>query len=437
MVDEIIQITNVDNISNYTFGIDTNFENTGYIENLHIKEVDQGYIAYIMRYQPAEGWEDNLENYTPEGDLVLNVSNFNGQISKHTIDGQEVWTTETDMYSRSVTVEDCTYSLVEYCSNEWSGNPNGDPHVRGPNCQGPYHTEVVETCVTITVGGGGDPADDDNHYGGGTSNSDDCTDTTGTLIVDDQPISGLRTGCSTNEETGVSQPTSRKRDCNKIENFVLATDTTYISKVRNLKNLDELPFESAVTMTVDGTIEEYVGTENNGQVDIPENPNSDYTAISHVHNQTTKPTYSVFSLSDLAKMAKIYKAGYIRGGKFVAFISTGDDTHYALTISNATKFLEFFSYKKMYDLNITPEEREIATDKIIEINPLLEIYYLNDNSLIKEKQNSTTSLKLFMEFLDKANMGVTIFEADENFETFKELSINEQGTVERAEPCEF
>ena len=42
-----------------------------------------------------------------------------------------------------------------------------------------------------------------------------------------------------------------------------------------------------------------------------------------------------------------------------------------------------------------------------------------------------------MNFIKLTDMGITIFETVDNFQTFKELSTNEQGDVERAEPCEF
>ncbi|WP_289046149.1 hypothetical protein [uncultured Olleya sp.] len=447
ITNEIIQITDANNVSTYTFSIDTDFENSGFIENLHIIETEQDYITYIMKYEPDENWFLDANNYTPEGDLVLDLQNFQGHKTKYTIDREVIWSTIPPENARGTWIEVCTFSLIEYCSNDGGGGSDGDPHVRGPKCNGPYYTGEQETCSTVYASGGVGSGDDSNSNpdgddgttnGGGYAYNDNCEEVTGTLIQDSQPISGMNVGCTTNEDTSVSQPLGKKTQCNKIKAFVTNIDTTYISKVRNLKNLDELPFESAVTISVDGTITEYTGTANNGQVDINDTPNSDYTSISHVHNQTTKPTYSVFSFSDLTKMAKLLKAGYIRSSKFVAFLSTGDDTHYALTINNTTKFLTFFKSLDIRDSSLTNEEKKAGLEKLIETAELTDKYFLSDtNPLIKEQQNPIISLRLFMGFLKQADMGITLFETVDGFQTFKELSTNDQGDVIRDEPCQF
>ena len=71
--DDIIQIVDEYGMDNFTFGIDTDFENSQYYENLILSEVNNGYIAYIMRYTPTQEWINDSINYTPEGDLVLNL----------------------------------------------------------------------------------------------------------------------------------------------------------------------------------------------------------------------------------------------------------------------------------------------------------------------------------------------------------------------------
>ncbi|WP_289044795.1 hypothetical protein [uncultured Olleya sp.] len=201
LTDNIIQITNTTNVSTYTFGIDTNFETTGYIENLHLVETGQDYIAYIIRYIPDLTWATNPDNYTPEGDLVLDLATFQGDKIKYTLDREEIWTTIPPGNARGAWIEECSFSLAETCDY------GSSLHVRGPECGGNFGVGIVETCVSVYTGGGlgnnpGDGYNDPGNGGGNTSNNN-CEEVIGTLIQDSQPISGMNTGCTTNDTTGV------------------------------------------------------------------------------------------------------------------------------------------------------------------------------------------------------------------------------------------
>lgn len=199
--DEIIQITNNNNVSNYTFAIDTNFETTGYIENLHLIETGEDYIAYIIRYIPNANWSTNPSNYTPEGDLVLDLTTYQGDQIKYTLDREVIWTTIAPDNARGVWGEVCTFSMVETCDY------GSSIHERGPKCGGNYGIGIKESCVSVYSGGGyssgNNDGDDGVSNGGGQPNNDGCEDVIGTLIQNSQPISGVDTGCAVNNVTGV------------------------------------------------------------------------------------------------------------------------------------------------------------------------------------------------------------------------------------------
>ncbi|WP_281846216.1 hypothetical protein [Olleya namhaensis] len=211
LTENIIQITNTTNVSTYTFDIDTNFETTGYLENLHLVETGQDYIAYIIRYIPDATWSTNSNNYTPEGDLVLDVTTFQGDKTKYTLDREVVWSTIPPDNTRGSFVEVCSFSLVQYCTNDGGGGSDGDPHIRTSKCNGPFFFDSNEGCSTVYASGGfGDSFPDESDgsnettNGGGYDYNDGCKEVTGTLIQNSQPISSLSTGCTTNNTTGVA-----------------------------------------------------------------------------------------------------------------------------------------------------------------------------------------------------------------------------------------
>ena len=227
--DDIIQIVDEYGMDNFTFGIDTDFENSQYYENLILSEVNNGYIAYIMRYTPTQEWINDSINYTPEGDLVIDLNNFEGTITKYALDRQTIWTTQATLNKSSGSwVETCFFTTTLMCTNlgHNGGNPNGDPHVAGPSCKnGPFFTQTEEFCFTSYVGGGGSTDGNnnggnypDNPTGGGNNpHNDDCEDTSGTLISSGQPIDGINTGCTSNETIGIKQIATD--DCiNNLEN---------------------------------------------------------------------------------------------------------------------------------------------------------------------------------------------------------------------------
>ena len=193
---------------------------------------------------------------------------------------------------------------------------------------------------------------------------------------------------------------------------------------------------------MDETINEYQGADNSTLVDVPLNPSSKYTAVSHVHpqNDNIKPTYSVPSLGDLVWIGESLDDNGIRTGKFVAFLTTADGTYFALTLKNSEKLRSYFNYRNAYRDDITPEQRmQYFSEFTQEKSDLMLKYYNHEtNALIKtENQTNIQSLTYFMEFLDQANLGVEVFKTNENFDNFQQVKLNDSGSVVYEEPCEL
>ncbi|WP_033958578.1 hypothetical protein [Psychroserpens jangbogonensis] len=201
--DHVIQITDENGYSTYTFKI-LNDDETTLIENLYVLETLEGYIAYILSYEPDEDWYSNPSNFTPEGDWYFNLSNFQGEITKYSLEREIIWTTkeeDTDSSSASRVggfIEVCVFSTVPSCDY------GGQMHPWGANCTGNLSYETVETCHTVWSSGGGSTNgtnDGNNNQNGGSNNNYDCN-STGTTIINDVPIEGINSSCTPNDNTG-------------------------------------------------------------------------------------------------------------------------------------------------------------------------------------------------------------------------------------------
>ncbi len=216
-----------------------------------------------------------------------------------------------------------------------------------------------------------------------------------------------------------------------------------MNKVRDLKNKDTLTYETSVAIFDDNSIGEYQGVANNSTVQtLPTSPSSDYISMAHVHNENaTIKSYSVPSLGDLQWIARRYKDGYLNTSEFTAFLATADGTYFALTINNPTKLWKFFRYMDAGNFNITIQERIEASKKLKEVyKPILKKYYYDEQSaLIQENAQGATNneqqLRYFMQFLKEADIGITVFESNENFSTFTKLSIKGFDVKRSTTPC--
>jgi len=216
--DKIIQYRNETGASTYTLKLES--EETGIaFENLHIIEVEEGYIAYILRYEPSDNWYK--ENLRLDGTLSFSKSKFRGNISKYTLERELIWTTKSENTSYAVKegaiisygsggsfVEICVISAAPPCLEGNHSNRQG-----WDGCQ--YSDgKSVTTCWTswVSGGSGGDDVynnDPDGSTGGGTTDPYGCETVSGTRITDTQPISGMESGCTTNSVVGVISDTDK------------------------------------------------------------------------------------------------------------------------------------------------------------------------------------------------------------------------------------
>ncbi|WP_281847649.1 hypothetical protein [Olleya namhaensis] len=231
----------------------------------------------------------------------------------------------------------------------------------------------------------------------------------------------------------------RSRECRKISNL-FEDYPNYKNKLIELDGKTELPHEVAAGIYEDGTTFDIDGTCDNNEAKINlGTPPQEYRTLAHTHyeNQNCNPktTYSVFSMGDLQYLYTTYRQDKINPSDFVAFLVTGKGTKYALTLSNTTKLREFFKYLDATDFNgtyTTVQERIDAATLDQDIVDLRKKYYTRDiNPLIDNTDTDNTNvLEQFLQFIKDGNIGLTVFESDDNFETFTHLK-KEENEIER------
>lgn len=214
--DHVVVLTDAAGYSNYTFKILNDDATSLYFENLYLLETDTGYIGYILGFNPDQEWLTNTDNVTPEGDFVFNMADFEGVVTKYSLEREVIWSSSVDSRSsgnsgaiRGMSILICVFSSTPMCDY------GGTAHPAGANCTGNITIETTETCWTIPTGGGGssnngDTGDGDNNSGGsggsgdGDGDGDDPCIVDGTVFDGELPIGGVGSGCVPNGASGWS-----------------------------------------------------------------------------------------------------------------------------------------------------------------------------------------------------------------------------------------
>ncbi len=141
------------------------------------------------------------------------------------------------------------------------------------------------------------------------------------------------------------------KECKKIKNAL--DNNNFRQEVVNLAGTVNDPVnENGVGMDFYGNV---ISFPPGPEIEVPVPlgasifPNA-YMVVSHTHNAGK---LSVFSFADFEAIAKLLSKDKIKVGTFVATLSTQKGTHYAITISDLTKFKDFF-YHKFHDIANLP-----------------------------------------------------------------------------------
>jgi hypothetical protein len=155
------------------------------------------------------------------------------------------------------------------------------------------------------------------------------------------------------------------------------------------------------------------------------------------HGENGQGTLSVYSIEDLIMYAKLAHYDKLDSGTFVAFLATNDGTNYALTINDKNKLIDLFYDRLSIPLTVDNALKYGANTQKVE--DLFDKYYdpKNANRKLKvDSQNPGSDLVHFMNLLSEGDMGVSVFESTDNFQTFKNVALkdNSSTAIEKT-PC--
>ena len=409
---KVIQYTNETGFSTYTFKIESEQPNTINFENLHLLETDQGYIGYILSYEPDEIWYNDVDNFTPEGDHVFNLKTYQGYITKYSLEREVIWSNnpnvQNNIASRTTTL--CTISIVEECCHKYSGNPTGACHPRGPRCNGPFNTVNVETCISLPGGGSNTGNEGEGNYGGGSNTNEDDCQTSGTNILDGQPIAGINGDCAPNIVAGVKPPVEPQEEngCETLKNLAKTDSLSVNIKpiIDNLKTKTALDKEYSISFAKEYNYDLYSYADPEGIREGPNKLNS-WTRIgpnwfgqAHTHPSGSHPMYTWRDIKTLNSLYTNINEYYDKTSAFIIIVND-DGTVYAIMVDNQNVLYQALQD----DLNATEGEDE--EEKADNLNEKLKKDY------DKEVTNGNSDLERV--FLKKfKDYGISLYKASNN-----------------------
>jgi hypothetical protein len=228
---------------------------------------------------------------------------------------------------------------------------------------------------------------------------------------------------------------NKKKECRKISNL-LDNNPTYLQKIQNIATNVSDNKEYSLSIHEDGSEYNEMGTVGSGGIEYPEY-SSKYKFHIHTHDshgENGQGTLSVYSIEDLIMYAKLAYYNKLDSGTFVAFLATNDGTKYALTINDKNKLIDLF-YDRL-EIPLTIENAVQYGANTVKLENLHKKYYdpKNPNRKLKvDSQSPNNDLIHFMNLLAEGNMGVSVFESTDNFQTFKNISLK-NNNIEKT-PC--
>jgi len=419
-----------------------------YIDTSKVQKISSDYFeSYTFKVRRSNVIaQDSIENYvvnyfadsTSYSFLIKYKISINGNSISYNadlnsieiIDGDNLVDTKTSCMPEFIEVVDYVTTCVDFdcASGEHSGADEADQcNLEGSDLP---TTQCTSEWVVVDCMGGYNPPDGTQTdpstppLGGGssTNNDNDVTNQNNTPLVPlDDTLGTIK-------------------ECDKIFDFLSDEENEdFKNKLLELANPDnydenlDIEFEKSIAKYKNNsTLDEREGDDNQASVEINKNPPNKYVALAHTHPNDTEGTYSIFSLEDLEAIALIDKENNIDINNFVSFLITkkGNEVkYYAFTIHSKSKFRDFFyfvTHEKEFDINQASENEKNtyknSFSKYIDITPK---YFTGNNPLISSNDSDSQNvLSKFIQFMQESNTGITLFETNENFDSFTKVSFD-------------
>lgn len=389
----------------YTFKIERNNSSPDFLENLVLKDIGNSeFMAYISRYDKtaAESLgsisQNDLKNHitftplgTKTGAEIFGKYNPDPCQVMMPYASNEIYVPGSMCYTG-----EHDYAHIGSCN--YATASNGYPPTTG------YYTWDISYGFSDICGGGGmggmptGPSGGTTPVGGGSGGT-----------------SSLTNDCEKVKKPFNDLPTLRS----KVQTLSTKVSDTKEYAITSIKNPD--PANPIID----------VPPGLNGVMSVPPNPSNIYTLFAHTHNSPSSSTFSVPSWADLGWISFVYQVNHKVDSNTVFIVITADGTRYALTISDWAGFTQALympTDPTNYDNNLLQISIGIGQTYFEggikggqEIIPLIK-----ENGTDKEQD-----LKYFLQMIKENNMGVNVFEIDDQFNTFTRVTLNSNNTIKR------
>ncbi|MCB0461659.1 MAG: hypothetical protein R2816_01580 [Flavobacteriaceae bacterium] len=453
ITDEITQVTNAYQKSNYTFRLIKQSGLDGkYFLNLVVKEYMDTFYLYIVKYVPDTFWlsthslTKDLGDYTgmvyfysDEGIYIAKVTMSNGNATaseRHPCDDpeDEDQNDYPDDGNDGGFGGDCEFYWEDPDGDTWDNYPDDGDNVQEVyfviNCSGETGDKSMNEFLRHPCSGSG------GSVGGGSS----CTNV-GTCEAPLQFNQDCECKPLEEIENNVVAVVFEKPPCarlNKLEN-----NDDFKSKLQDLKNkaaTDNHETAYILKNNADAGLgydysDPIDGPVNNLGVNVSLNNNEQIGGFVHNHNKDDQNRdLSIYSPEDLYALYVWLKAGHISyTTTFFSFVVTNHGTNYALNISDPTAFITFgdLVFNGWGD-NDDNNDTAILIDEYEGINNITQTYpngIKNGNTVA---QNELSFMKILS--YPGINVGLDLYKSDNNFENWQKVKLN-NGQIAYDNPC--
>ena len=223
----------------------------------------------------------------------------------------------------------------------------------------------------------------------------------------------------------------KKKSCKRLNE--LETDNDFKIVLQELKDsASEDNHETGYFLTIndDQTYnysDELIGSANDLGINTSLNQDEQIAGFIHNHNHDDQNRdLSVYSPEDLFVVYNWLKNGHVQTpSQFFSFLVTNHGTAYALNISDSQAFIAFgdIVFNGWGDGNKTNNE-EALVQEYRGNNSSMQTYPLGIKNSNTVEQNELSFMKILS--FSGINVGLELFKADDNFENWKKVDINNE-----------
>ncbi|MFD2824459.1 hypothetical protein ACFS5M_12325 [Lacinutrix iliipiscaria] len=393
------------------------------LDNLLISlQKDGTYSAFLVKYNTTPQEKLDIEDGNPVDltDKVFYTAIDDDVLIKSILNDEGL---NTNLSNK----EACGQTIVTSCYYEVEAHEDGHFPSGGP-CNGWQMVITNNSCEAGSGGTGGYTPPDGNQTFPNTGNTNTNTGATnngGSNTQENDDVTSPITTCTRDCPEEV-QPEPCEKIINLFEDYPTYKDELIALAAKRFETVENGIF---IDTGNDAEPVENLPTGTNGFVNFDACNNSNrIISVAHTHNSPSTSTYSIFSDGDLRAFAKGLQCGKIKTNKFVAFLITADGTYYALTIDNVSKLKEYYHFLPLLNPPYDIEKQQEYFNSYNEYLPMFNDYFNEkenpDSKIKKGSEDNLVDEKAFLEMILNYDLGVSLFEVNDNFDDFTKVTLD-------------